>query len=56
MNLVLQHVVSDTIFTWKLVSFGRVLKSVACVTLVRTAADMIRITFFKSFGVRKINL
>jgi hypothetical protein len=33
-----------------------VLKSIACMALVRKAADEIRITvFFKSFGVKKIN-
>jgi hypothetical protein len=40
----------------KLTFYGRVLKSIACVALVRKAADEIRITiFFTSFGAEKIN-
>jgi hypothetical protein len=40
----------------KLTFYGTVLKSIACVALVRKAADEIKITiFFKSLGVKKIN-
>jgi hypothetical protein len=40
----------------KLTIYDRVLKSIACVALVRKAADEIRIAiFFKSFGVKKVN-
>jgi hypothetical protein len=40
----------------KLTFYGSVSKPIACVTLVRKAADEIRITiFFESFGVKKIN-
>jgi hypothetical protein len=46
----------DKNFTWKLTFYGRVLKSIAYVTLVHKAADEIRITiFFKSFGIKKTN-
>jgi hypothetical protein len=54
-NSLLQQFVSATIFTWK-TFYGRGLKSVTCVALLRNAADDIRITiFFKSFGEMKIN-
>jgi hypothetical protein len=40
----------------KLTYYGRVLMSIACVALVRKAANDIRITiFFKPFGARKIS-
>jgi hypothetical protein len=40
----------------KLTFYGTVFKSVACVAIVRKAADEIRITiFFKSIGVKKID-
>jgi hypothetical protein len=41
----------------KLVSYGKVLKSVACVPLILKAADEIKITifFFISFGAKKTN-
>jgi hypothetical protein len=39
----------------KFTFYDRVLKSDGGVTFVRKAADAIRITFFKSFGVNKVN-
>jgi hypothetical protein len=56
LNLLLQQLVSDIIFTWKLTFYGRGLKSIAYVALVRKTADEIRITVsFKSFRVKKMN-
>jgi hypothetical protein len=40
----------------KLTFYGRVLKSIACVALVRKAADEMRIKIsFKSLGIKEIN-
>jgi hypothetical protein len=39
----------------KLTFYGSVLKSIACVTLVRKAADETRITIVKSFRISKVN-
>jgi hypothetical protein len=54
LNLLLQQLVYAISFTWK--TYDRVLKSIACMPLVRKAADEIRITiFFIPFGENKIN-
>jgi hypothetical protein len=46
LHLLLQHLVSQQFLPGKLTLFGRVLKSVAYVALVRKAADEISITIF----------
>jgi hypothetical protein len=43
----LQHLVSDTNFTWKVTFYGSVLKLTACVAIVIEAADE-TITIFNS--------
>jgi hypothetical protein len=46
LNFLLQQLASDTIFYQKNLFYGRVLKSIACVTLVRKAAEKRIIAIF----------
>jgi hypothetical protein len=57
LNLLLQRLYLIQFLPGKLTFFDRVLKTIACVALVRKAADeiIIEIFFFKFFGVLKIN-
>jgi hypothetical protein len=55
LNFLPQQLVSNRFLPGKLTFYGRVLKSTACVALVRKVADEIKIaTFSTSFGVKKI--
>jgi hypothetical protein len=49
LNILLQKLVSDTMFSWKIIFYCSVLKSVACLALVHKAADERRITIFLSY-------
>jgi hypothetical protein len=56
LNLLLQQLVSHTIFTWKTYILQQGFKVNSLYTHVRKTADEVRITIsFRSFGVKKIN-